>query len=318
VRVAAVAFASALALAGAAAADDFAYVDDAQQAVQAGAVVLDVRPREACVERSLAGARCLPAADALGPHRRLASWRDVLWLLGTAGLAGNETVLVVGADTLHRDFVAGLLYAAGQARVLVLTQPVSRVLATGHASGPGHARAFARESVFEGPMRDTRIVLGHELVAMRAAATLLDGRSADEYWGRTVRGVRGGHVAGATSIPAAELRGRRRDDVALPDGSPVAYAHDAVEGFAYFTLLRAGLGLDARVYPGGWAEWSADAARPIDAATYPDAAAHAVVERPKAPSARFSAAAWIGVLAAGLAAAFATGLALGRRRSRGA
>jgi hypothetical protein len=65
----------------------------------------------------------------------------------------------------------------------------------------------------------------------------------------------------------------------------VAHAHDALEGVAYFTLLRAGAGLSARLYPGGWAEWAADGSLPADAATYPDRAPQAAAAKPSAAGA---------------------------------
>lgn len=295
------------------AADDFTYVDDPRPALAQGAIVIDTRPLAACRERSFAGARCLPAEDALGPHRSLPSWRDLLWLFATVGLTGRESVLVVGADALQRDFVAGLLYTAGQARVSVLSQPIARLLAVGHAEGPGRQRAFARDTVYEATMRDDAIVLARELRATRGP--ILDGRSADEYWGQRVRATRGGHIAGAMSAPLAELRGKRAGEFALAHGAPIAYAHDAVEGFAYFTLLRAALRSDARVYPNGWAEWAADAALPADAITYPEPAAPS--DRTPAPPASMpSAASWIAALVLGLTVAFVAGLLLGRAKPR--
>ncbi|MBL4690582.1 MAG: hypothetical protein JKY68_03845, partial [Rhodospirillales bacterium] len=77
------------------------YVTDAQ-AVPGGAVIIDSRPAAACESRSLSGARCLPAADFLGPHNRLAGFADIAWVLGSAGLTGAESVLVAGDDPLKR------------------------------------------------------------------------------------------------------------------------------------------------------------------------------------------------------------------------
>lgn len=270
---AAVVLALALALAeGAArAADDFAY--QRSYTSVPGQVVLDTRPLDECRQQTLVGARCLPPSEFLGPGRRLPNERDLLWLLGTARLTGNEDVLVVGQDATARDFVAGLLYWAGQRQVRVLTDPMARVLRHTKVTAPGQERDFARTVVFEAPMRDEVVVLKHELMALRPR--LLDGRSAPEYWGETVRSARGGHIPGALSLPAAELplaADGGKDAVAdyLARGNWVAYAHDAYEGLAYLTRLRAGLGAAVRLYLGGWAEWAADGALPADAVTYPE------------------------------------------------
>ncbi|MFO1299111.1 MAG: rhodanese-like domain-containing protein [Burkholderiaceae bacterium] len=277
------------------AADDFTYLRSLGDATDRdSAVVVDARALADCRARSLAGARCLPADGLLGPQRRLPSARDLLWLLGAAGLSGSETVIVVGQDATSRDFVAGLLYLAGQRQVRILAEPVARVLGAGVAAAPGRERGMVRETVFEAPMRDGLWVLRDELRdelrdALRSAhpaPALLDGRVDDEYWGETARAQRTGHLPGAISLPAARLRaallaGPERRPV-LPQGPVVAYAHDAFEGLAYLALLTAGHGVAARVYPEGWAEWAADGTLPADAVGYPERGTPAVSAQAKA------------------------------------
>lgn len=253
--------------------EDFAYVRSV--VAEQGVVVVDARPSADCRTKTLAGARCLPAEDFLGPHRRLPSARDLLWLLGTAGLSGEESVLVVGQDAAARDFVAGLLYVAGQRSVRVLTEPVGRALERGAAAGSGRERGMIRETVFEAPMRDELLVLRDELRAMRSSPLPLDGRTENEYWGETARAARGGHLPGAASLPALQLRAAldpAAQKPVLPEGHSVAYAHDAYEGLAYLTLLIAGHGVPARLYAEGWAEWAADGALPADAVAHPERA----------------------------------------------
>ncbi|MCB1892430.1 MAG: hypothetical protein KDF48_09440, partial [Rhodocyclaceae bacterium] len=212
------------------AAEDFAYV---RSAAVEGSVVVDTRPLADCRAKSLADARCLSAEDFLGPQRRLPSARDVLWLFGTAGLTGEEGVLVVGQDAAARDFVAGLLYIAGQRSVRVLTEPLGRAFEAGAAAGPGRERGMVREVVFAAPMRDGLLVLRDELRALRPQPLLLDGRSDAEYWGESARAMRTGHLPGAVSLPALQLRaalGAEAKRPVLPEGPAVAYAHDAFEG----------------------------------------------------------------------------------------
>ena len=228
---------------------DFAYVNS----VPVGAVAVNSRPLSACAAASLPGARCLPADDLLGPHDRLPPFPDLLWALGTAELSGTEHVVVVGGAALDRDFVAGLLYLAGQAQVDVLTRPVAGL----PGLAPGRPRETARTTVFRAPMRDGLLVLGGEL----GTAHLLDGRSQEAYWGETVTNGRGGHLPGAENLPATEVV------AAVADGS-VAYGAGPRDGIATWTRLRAGAGLPVRVYPGGWSEWASAGCRPADAATY--------------------------------------------------
>lgn len=188
---------------------DFAYT----RKVGAGETVIDSRPLADCKRASLAGARCLPAEDFLGPQRRLPSERDILWLLGTAGLAGSETALVVGQDATARDFVAGLLYLAGQKSVRILTGPMPRL--DGSALG-GQERGMVRSAVWTAPMRDSLWVLGADIV--RDKPTPVD--------------VRGPNPAVTDAV---------------------VFADDAYQAIARFTQLRAGQGLAVRVHPGGLA-----------------------------------------------------------------
>ena len=139
---------------------------------------------------------------------------------------------------------------------------------------------------------------------------LLDGRSAPAYWGETIRATRGGHLPGAELVPANELRsglkaGKRR----LAANSPIiAYAHDPYSGLAYLTLLRAGLGLDARLYVNGWREWAGDGRLPAEATTYPQT----TTNTPQSAAGR---ARWLQSLLIGAAVLVAalTGFMYGRR-----
>lgn len=122
--------------------------------VGAGETVIDTRPLADCRRASLPGARCLPPGDLLGPQRTLPSERDLLWLFGTLGLAGDETVLVAGDTASGRDFVAGLLYLSGQRTVRVFDRPLTPFLTTVAATAPGETRGLVRTTVFTAPMRD--------------------------------------------------------------------------------------------------------------------------------------------------------------------
>ena len=318
-------FASVMAAGPARTAQSMTYAPDAAPVLAAGAVAVDTRALEACAAKSIAGARCLPSTAFLGPHRRLADFREILWLLGAAGLDGGEHVLVVGDAPQARDFVAGVLYLAGQKRVSILTRSLSQGAGLpADALGPGSERSMTREKVFQAPLRDGLIVLRGELAGHigDGAPGLLDGRSEKEYWGETVRGPRGGHVPGAQHLPAAGLRaGLAAGNALVPrNPDPIAYGHDPVEGIAYFTLLTAGAGVAARVYIGGWAEWAAHTALPADSVTYPDRApgnqaAPAAGRQAKAPTASRVAHAWPWLAAAALLGAAVTAGAfyLGRR-----
>ncbi len=298
----------------------FFYVSRRMDARTRGSVVIDTRALTVCVAHSLPGARCLPPHEFLGPHDRLASFRDIAWVLGAAGLSGAETVLVAGDDPLRRDFVAGLLYLAGQARVAVLTRPLTPLVARG-PSAPGTPRGMFRNPVYQGRPRGQLIVSRAELVQALAGKHppyLLDGRSRASYWGRRIRALRGGHLPGAQPLPAEALRIEVAERaVELPQVSAaVAYANNALDSIAYFTVLRAGAGFNARVYPGGWDDWADHTQLPVDSETYyerPAVRAAAASSAPDRP-ARTDSDESIAPVIVGLLLAGATGFYLGRRR----
>jgi thiosulfate/3-mercaptopyruvate sulfurtransferase len=236
--------------------------------------LLDTRPEADCLANSASGAVCLPPEAFFGPHRRLASFRDISWVLGSAGLRGDETLLVLGNDPVRRDAVAALLYLSGQSQVAVLEGRLDHQIDAGLLdSAAGRARGILRDPIHTGTWREERILLRGELAQALAngdIARLLDGRTADEYWGERIRARRGGHLPGAELAPAAQLRAAvARGESALHGEQPlVAYAHDPLTGLAYLTLLRAGLGLDVTLYLGGWREWAEDGRLPADAVSY--------------------------------------------------
>ncbi|MHB8347914.1 MAG: rhodanese-like domain-containing protein [Acidiferrobacterales bacterium] len=299
---------------------DFFYVDGLAGRDVRNAVVVDTRPLAACTARSLPGARCLPPHEFLGPHNRLASFRDIVWVLGAAGLSGRETVLVTGDDPVRRDFVAGILYLAGQFRVAVLAVPLTPLLVHG-PSGPGTPRGMFRNPVYQGQPRARLIVLRGELAhALHSSRPpyLLDGRSRASYWGRRIRALRGGHLPGAQPLSMTALRlDVAQHEVDLPAvASAVAYANNAYDSIAYFTLLRAGAGFDARVFPGGWEDWAYHTSLPVDAETYQERlpvapaafTARTVAVRPDPGKSLAS-------VFAGLGLAAVTGYYIGRRRA---
>ncbi|NEX22456.1 hypothetical protein G3480_19455 [Thiorhodococcus mannitoliphagus] len=249
--------------------------------------LIDTRPEADCIASSASGAVCLPPEAFFGPHRRLASFRDIAWVLGTAGLRGDESVLVLGNDPVRRDAVAALLYLAGQSEVSVLYGRLDRLLDVGlFEKGVGRGRGILRDPIHAGHWLEDRILLRNELAEALAdgdIVRLLDGRTADEYWGAQIRARRGGHLPGAELAPAARLRAAfARGEAAIHGEQPlVAYAHDPLTGLAYLTLLRAGFGLDARLYLGGWREWADDGQLPADAVSYPEPRAQPAV--PLAP-----------------------------------
>lgn len=127
-------------------------------------VIVDTRAAARCQQRSLAGAHCLPATDLLGPSGELPNFADIFWALGTAGLDGSETVLVAGDNAQARNFIAGVLYLCGQAKIEILKPAITHVLQTGaYSSGQGIPRAILRQRIYHATMRGTAMLLPGEL-----------------------------------------------------------------------------------------------------------------------------------------------------------
>lgn len=155
----------------------------------ADGILVDSRPLSDCLVASAPGARCLPAEEFFGPDGRLANFRDILWLLGTAGLDGNEAIAIFDDGGSVKDVVGAITYLAGQRSVTIVTSAPRAMTAA------GRERATTRERVYQAPMRDDLIVLPHEtagagtIVAANDRGALirfaaLDGREKVLLYGR--------------------------------------------------------------------------------------------------------------------------------------
>lgn len=235
-------------------------------------VTIDTRRLAKCQRRTLAGARCLPPRVFLGPHGRLADFRDIRWLLGTADLNGAETAVVIGDHRTREDFVAGILYLAGQRRVVVINRPLTPWL-TAHptAAGTGQGHGMVRSVYYTAWPRTRLIIFRRSLAHALADASppyVLDGRPLNQYWGRRVRDLRGGHIPTAQPLSATRLA-TANARLSPPPGvrNTVAYAEGPYRSIAYFTALRLA-GWPVRVFVGGWRDWSDHTQLPVSSETY--------------------------------------------------
>lgn len=116
--------------------------------------VIDIRDLKDCEHSSFPQGRCLPADNFVDPTGRVISFHALRWLLGTVGLSGSESVLVVGDKPGAVQAVGALLFLAGQKQVDVLQAPFAPELNT-HSGG---GRSLSREAVFTAPMRDAYVL----------------------------------------------------------------------------------------------------------------------------------------------------------------
>ena len=187
------------------------------------------------------------------------SFRNLRWLLGTMGLTGSETAVVAGDHGTAEDFVAGLLYLAGQRRVEVVREPLTGWLSRHpRAVGTGRTRGVFREAIYTAWPRTRLVVLRRELAASLhhgPPVDLVDGRLTDRK-----RGLRAGQrIPGARSRPMASLgTGMGVGPLRAAGRGVIAYGEGPYQSVAYFARLRM-LGVRARVFLGGWRDWSAHA-----------------------------------------------------------
>ena len=254
---------------------NFSYTSKLEFPLASNVVAIDVRSEKLCLKGTLSGARCLQYSDFFGPHGRLINFPDLLWLLGSSGLSGDEHLLVFGVSPEKRDFVAGLLFLAGQKKVTILKLPFRELQKKVSHLVLGQKRSNIRTAVYLKTFRDELIILRNELVSVlknENLPELLDGRSEKEYWGENIRTFRGGHIPHAQHLPADKLRtllNNDSDNVIL-FSSPIVYAHNTSESIAYFSLLRAGFRVNARVFIEGWVDWAMHPSLAVDSQTYLD------------------------------------------------
>ncbi|MHB1513834.1 hypothetical protein [Acidiferrobacter sp.] len=222
-------------------------------------VVVDTRRQALCVRRSVVGGLCLSPGVFQDRSGGLVSFRNLRWLLGTMGLTGSETAVVAGDHGTAEDFVAGLLYLAGQRRVEVVQEPLTGWLGRHpRAVGTGRTRGVFREAIYTAWPRTHLVVLRRELAASLhhgPPVDLVDGRLTD----RKRRPRADQRIPGAQSWPLALLgAGGGVGSLRVARGGVIAYGEGPYQSVAYFARLRM-LGVRARVFLGGWRDWSAHA-----------------------------------------------------------
>ncbi len=122
-------------------------------------IFVDARAESMCMDLPLTDSVCLPVERLIGSRGRLANMRDIRWFLGTLGITGNETAIVVADDSRRRDIVAAVLYLAGQREVIRAVTSVSGLLRQGQLQrGRTRGAALFRVAVFEQPVRDRFLV----------------------------------------------------------------------------------------------------------------------------------------------------------------
>lgn len=131
-------------------------------------VLIDARPLDICLSSSVSGARCLSANTFQSKMGELASFRDIVWALGTAHLSASDEILIFADAPRQRDAIAGILFLSGHQQIWYwpgTTKQLQRLL----GGAPGQGRGLTRSKIYAARMRDHLIVLDDELEALHKA-----------------------------------------------------------------------------------------------------------------------------------------------------
>ncbi len=210
-------------------------------------IVIDVRAYELCEKASLSRARCLPANSFLTRSGALANFSGILWLLGTIGLTGAEHVLVVGGNREEKEFVAGVLYLAGQRRISILMPAISSLATVVLQAGERGSKT--RENVFRSLMRDQALILANELAQMISEdkpLAIFDIRikaQRQEFENES-------QITGSMALPIETQK-----FVAMTRGKDaIVYGRDSKDGIAALARLESA-DMPVKALLGGWSGW---------------------------------------------------------------
>lgn len=243
-----------------------------QQGDAADLVIVDVRSRADYQHGHIPGAISMPLRFTAGRPPRVdmvASQRDIEALLGAAGIAPDNAVLLYDdGGFLDAARAVWVLELYGHARVALLDgglpawqaaggslqlEPIQRAATAYHAEvEPGRLATLV----------STRVAIGSPDVQ------IVDARSAAEFAGTKTRSRHAGHIPGAVNIPSSDNIDhagpvphlKSREQLAAlyagldPDKRVIAYCNKGRDAALTNFVLKE-LGYDVSAFDGGWYEW---------------------------------------------------------------
>ncbi len=195
-------------------------------------------------------------------------------LMGRIGVKpGDEIVVVDENGTQAASLLLWVLHLYGLDRVHLLDGGFQGWVSEGFPTSNEPAVVDPVEYPVPVPREEVlasvldAVAAGHD-----ATSTLVDARSGDEFSGKDVHGVRGGHIPGAVHVEwssnfdreASQTRRLDAENVRRIYGSVVAddsaevvvYCHAGPRAaVTYVSLIDAGFN-HVRLYPNGWGEYS--------------------------------------------------------------
>lgn len=129
-------------------------------------ILIDASNLLRCEKESVKQAKCIPANTFQSPKGVLASFYNISWVFGTAGIQGTEELLVFADTDKQRDAVIGIFYLSGH-KTLKRWNSSKTELQRLLGKGKGHKRGITRSKYFIATMRDEYLVLINELKALK-------------------------------------------------------------------------------------------------------------------------------------------------------
>jgi len=128
-------------------------------------VLIDASNLLRCQKESVKKAKCIPANTFQSSQGVLASFYNITWVFGTAGIQGSEEVLVFADTEKQRDALLGLFYLAGH-KTLNRWNSTKADLQELLGKGKGQKRGIIRSEYYTAIMRDKFLILPNELEAL--------------------------------------------------------------------------------------------------------------------------------------------------------
>lgn len=255
--------------------------EEAKTAISKGTVLVDVRSEEEYNRGHLPGALNVPFREMMDNTRHLLPPEDMAAILSDYGVAKQPQTVVYGKrGSILATYMGWILYYLGADDTLVFTGGADDWADRGGRMSIEKTKPQPAE--FEPDIRtdyrvDAEFIKKH---LDTGDITILDVRSAGEYFGQDIRSLRGGHIPGAVnmdyafclnpvSMDLAETKRLESTFAMIPKDKPViVYCQTGARASLSFLALKEAGFKDVRLYPESWKDWGSSPMLPVEDETF--------------------------------------------------